>query len=216
MRSDELQHRIFWRIRSQSIGCTGRIKTRHNRIRKPEKCRMGTRMEQSFFGSSHWSDSRWRGWEVSFERIAFSENWTCIWRKHNMCSRIWSVHHSTISTKVKRKESGEPDKKEDSPLDGVFWGRVFVAVSPLEKTADEYSSLFLFFLSYWLPWASARKIKRKRPGPPPKWNRLNWVYKILNVKGLRMWDCRQAVFFYRKRASFFYRKRNFIFTGKEL
>ena len=31
-----------------------------------------------------------------------------------------SGHHSTISTKVKRKESGEPDKKEESPLDGVF------------------------------------------------------------------------------------------------
>ena len=74
MRSDELQHRIFWRIRSQSIGCTGRIKTRHNRIRKPEKCRMGTRMEQSFFGSSHWSDSRGRGWEVSFERKTFRKS----------------------------------------------------------------------------------------------------------------------------------------------
>lgn len=64
-----------------------------------------------------------------------------VWRKHQRMQQDLTGHHSTISTKVKRKESGEPDKKEDSPLDGVFWGRVFVAVSPLEKTADECSSL---------------------------------------------------------------------------
>lgn len=88
--SGESQHRIFWRIRSKNPHGIGRIKTRHNWNRKPEKCRMGTRMEQSFFGSSHWSDSRGRGWEVSFGRMTFRKSGFRSGESTGMCSRIWA------------------------------------------------------------------------------------------------------------------------------
>ena len=210
MRSDESQLRIFWRIKSQIIECTGRIKTRHNRNRKPEKCRMGTRMEQSFFGSSHWSDSRGRGWEVSFERKTFRKSGFGF-GESTKCAAGSERTSQYNQYKSEEERERRARQKEESPLDGVFWGRVFVVVRPLEKTADEYSSLFCALMNcmpslclYFCSFCRTRNSCLSQcllPRVPHGGNRSSLPHKKTEAADGRLrsekpYDhCRKAVFF---------------------
>ena len=83
---------------------------------------MGNRMEQSSSGSSHQSDSRGRTMGGKFRKE--SESRKADYRSGESTRECNVDLNADITVqsvqKMKRKESGKPDKKEESPLDGVF------------------------------------------------------------------------------------------------